>query len=98
MSHDPQATLRALWRRHWTAYWQWSAEWEWRGHPLPYADPAFHATKPVLPEICRGLTCGATTRRGTPCKHLDLYRSGRCKLHGGLSTGPARQKANGDRR
>lgn len=41
-----------------------------------------------LPSVLAGLTCGATTRTGTPCKRRDLYRSGRCKLHGGLSTGP----------
>lgn len=33
-------------------------------------------------------TCGATTRAGTPCKRRDIYASGRCRLHGGLSTGP----------
>ncbi len=33
--------------------------------------------------------CGAKTRAGTPCKRKDIYYpSGRCKLHGGLSTGP----------
>ena len=32
--------------------------------------------------------CGAKTRAGTPCKRKDLYENGRCKLHGGLSTGP----------
>ena len=41
-----------------------------------------------LPEECRDLRCGAKTRAGTPCKRRDLYASGRCKLHGGLSTGP----------
>lgn len=34
------------------------------------------------------LTCGARTRAGTPCKQRGLYSNGRCKLHGGLSTGP----------
>jgi len=34
------------------------------------------------------MTCGAKTRAGTPCKRRDLYKSGRCRLHGGLSTGP----------
>lgn len=34
------------------------------------------------------LRCGAKTRAGTPCKRRDLYASGRCRLHGGLSTGP----------
>lgn len=33
-------------------------------------------------------TCGAKTRAGTPCQSRALYRSGRCKNHGGLSTGP----------
>jgi hypothetical protein len=34
--------------------------------------------------------CGATTRRGTPCKAPAVWwrGNGRCKLHGGLSTGP----------
>ena len=32
-------------------------------------------------------TCGAKTRAGTPCRCLAL-RNGRCKLHGGMSTGP----------
>jgi len=35
-----------------------------------------------------GLRCGAKNRRGTPCKRVDIYASGRCKLHGGCSTGP----------
>lgn len=35
-----------------------------------------------------GGVCGARTRSGTPCQRRDLYPSGRCKLHGGLSTGP----------
>ena len=36
----------------------------------------------------KGGICGAKTRAGTPCKQKALYHSGRCKLHGGLSTGP----------
>lgn len=32
--------------------------------------------------------CGAKTRAGTPCQRKDLLRGGRCRLHGGLSTGP----------
>lgn len=45
-----------------------------------------------FPPECADLTCGARTRAGTPCKRRDLYRSGRCKLHGGLSTGPRTAK------
>ena len=32
--------------------------------------------------------CGAKTRQGTSCKNTRLYKNGRCKNHGGLSTGP----------
>jgi hypothetical protein len=45
-------------------------------------------------------TCGARTRRGTACLRWDIYESGRCALHGGLSRGPtsdegkARARAN----
>jgi hypothetical protein len=31
--------------------------------------------------------CGAKNRRGTPCQ-CPAMPSGRCRLHGGLSTGP----------
>jgi hypothetical protein len=31
--------------------------------------------------------CGAKTRSGSPCKRLGNKRNGRCKLHGGRSTG-----------
>jgi|GEM_PF-1646721 len=41
-----------------------------------------------IPEILRGLRCGAKTRKGTPCKRNDIYGNGRCKFHGGMSTGP----------
>jgi len=33
-------------------------------------------------------TCGARTRAGHPCKSRVIYASGRCKNHGGKSTGP----------
>ncbi|WP_277949851.1 MULTISPECIES: HGGxSTG domain-containing protein [Dickeya] len=29
----------------------------------------------------------STTRVGTSCKRTDIYRNGRCKYHGGKSTG-----------
>ena len=32
--------------------------------------------------------CGAKTRAGQPCKRLDTARNGKCRLHGGKSTGP----------
>jgi hypothetical protein len=52
-------------------------------------EQAVQAERPAFPEIYRGMTCGAKTRTGTPCKRGDLYGpSARCRLHGGLSTGP----------
>ena len=35
-----------------------------------------------------GQRCGAQTRRGLPCKRPANKRNGRCRLHGGQSTGP----------
>ena len=50
------------------------------------------AKYPPFPEECRGMTCGAKTRAGTPCKLTSIYENGRCKFHGGLSTGPTTQE------
>lgn len=50
-----------------------------------------HALKPKMPPLPYELTdlrCEAKTRAGTPCKRKDIFLNGRCKLHGGLSTGP----------
>ena len=58
------------------------ATWAERG----YAYPA--PARPSFPETCRDLTCSAKTRKGTPCQRRDLWANGRCKLHGGMSTGP----------
>lgn len=33
------------------------------------------------------IKCGAQSRNGTPCKNSAM-KNGRCRLHGGLSTGP----------
>jgi hypothetical protein len=38
-------------------------------------------------DFSKAAPCGAKTRRGTPCK-CRAMRNGRCRLHGGLSTGP----------
>lgn len=43
---------------------------------------------PKFPSEYAGLTCGAKTRKGTTCQCKAIYTNGRCKLHGGLSTGP----------
>lgn len=32
--------------------------------------------------------CGAKNRRGEPCQCKLLLKGGKCKFHGGMSTGP----------
>jgi hypothetical protein len=81
-------------RKQWTKYWEGSdAAWEAGNRNYP----------PIPPELL-DLRCGATTRAGTPCQLKGLYRCGRCRLHGGLSTGPtspegkAKSALNGKKR
>lgn len=79
---DHQDHLRKLWRQYWTECDARFAAWRARGYRYPPPEGV------PFPDELRGLTCGARTRAGTPCKRRDLYQSGRCRLHGGLSTGP----------
>ena len=69
---------------YWAAKLDESIPWQVRGGikvpPLP--------DYPPFPEECRDMTCGARTRAGTSCKRRDIFANGRCKLHGGASTGP----------
>ena len=62
----------------------------WRARREQSDIPGWRRTEdfPPVPEAFADLTCGAKTRAGTPCKQIALYWSGRCKFHGGLSTGP----------
>jgi hypothetical protein len=89
---------RKLWRQWLDATSERYRAWAAAGYPNPRP-----ATIPI-PAECIDMRCGARTRAGTPCKRKDIYRSGRCKLHGGLSTGPkseagkAKASHNGRRR
>jgi hypothetical protein len=79
---ESQQKLKSAWLLHWSRqaiqYRKW-ARFEMVG-PFWF--------KP-LPAGLRGVTCGAKTRAGTPCKRRDLsHKNGRCRLHGGMSTGP----------
>ncbi len=47
-----------------------------------------YAHMPAYPSEFHELRCGAKTRAGTSCKMKAIYANSRCKLHGGLSTGP----------
>ncbi|QSA97733.1 HGGxSTG domain-containing protein [Methylococcus sp. EFPC2] len=73
---------RKLWRQYHTESSRISEAWRERGYQYP--PPRY----PPFPDELRGLACGAKTRAGTPCKLTSIYLNGRCKFHGGLSTGP----------
>lgn len=62
----------------------------WRGKAESLRVGAAEARSKEQPNwaLFATLTCGARTRAGTPCKQKGLYDCGRCRLHGGLSTGP----------
>lgn len=51
---------------------------------------------PKRPHFLKGLTCGARKQSGKLCRSTVLGASGRCKFHGGASTGP--QSAEGQAR
>lgn len=54
-----------------------------------FAPPVRFPDYPEFPPECEGMTCGAKAKStGEPCKSEQLYRNGRCKFHGGPSTGP----------
>lgn len=58
---------------------------EWAGRNYSYPVPNFTPIENFEVDF----RCGARTKStGQPCKRKDIYSNGRCKLHGGLSTGP----------
>ncbi len=54
-----------------------------------YEAALFHACR-VMDRINKrsDRTCGAKTRKGTPCQMRPVPWGNRCRLHGGFSTGP----------
>jgi hypothetical protein len=53
--------------------------------PSPLELPSW----PEFPLECRDMVCGGKGRRsGRPCQCKEIYANGRCKWHGGASTGP----------
>lgn len=86
------ARLRKLWRGHFAECSRLAAAYHdaidafirsggGASNPRPPCYPPF-------PTELRGLTCGANNRGGEPCKRTDLMTNGRCRFHGGMSTGP----------
>jgi len=78
--------LRKLYREHHERHHRIFEEWGESGYQYP--PPNY----PPYPDELRSIACGARTRAGTPCKLTSIYINGRCKFHGGLSTGPRTQK------
>ena len=74
---ETRKRLKAFYKRGEAVF----AEWKERGYsyPPPKSEP--------MPKDLIGLQCGAKTRAGTPCKLSAIYENGRCKWHGGCSTG-----------
>lgn len=98
---DPQHELRQRFIQQSRLYEKRRAELEAAGVPL------WELTKRIGISFApfAELRCGARAKRsGKPCTLVMLYGNGRCKFHGGLSTGPktesgkARSAANGARR
>jgi hypothetical protein len=48
-----------------------------------------------MPDDLGRLTCGAMNKRKEPCRQTEIHRNGRCKYHGGLSTGPKSAEGKG---
>jgi len=92
---------RKLLRQHWLAFEEWLSGKEKFDRKvdaflaagiLPRCSE-YSREIPEYPEELRGLECGATTRKGTPCKQRNIgLANGRCKFHGGDSTGPRTRK------
>lgn len=87
--------LRNLWRAYWAECSRIYAENAARHDRFLAAHAAGRyqqeepdLSTPPFPDELRGLACGARTRKAQPCKRTDLHPNGRCKHHGGLSTGP----------
>jgi hypothetical protein len=57
-----------------------------REHPMNRGRAWLKNNNPVA-DLTKAPRCGAKTRRGTPCQCPGMS-NGRCRLHGGLSTGP----------
>ncbi len=74
---EQRKRLKSYYQEHDNA----TKEWGERGYCYP--PPNY----PKMPADLIDLRCGAKTRAGTPCKLNSIYSNGRCKFHGGLSTG-----------
>jgi hypothetical protein len=75
---DQRKRLKAYYTNFNVMYAEWLAYGDI--HQRPKIEP--------LPDELKSLRCSAKTRTGTPCKQKAIFINGRCKWHGGLSSGP----------
>ncbi len=58
-------------------------------HKAPEPEPQKPETRmSIRDDYVRRDYCDATKKNGEPCRQKAIYRGGRCKFHGGFSTGP----------
>ncbi len=94
MSNDNFGTpeKRRIMRLFWKSWGAWLArEARFLQEPgnelMQFGEPL-----PRFPDELCGMMCGAQNRNKVPCKQRVLYANGRCKFHGGASTGPRTRK------
>lgn len=76
---DKRIRYKAYYKKSNDAFKQWCED-GYNSQALPKEMP--------LPDDLKDLRCGAKTKAtGSPCKIKAIYSNGRCKFHGGLSTG-----------
>jgi hypothetical protein len=73
---------------------QWQLTYDDRGTDF-YLEHGVWPPPPILPSYpefpaeCFDIRCGAKAHSsGEPCRSKDIHKNGRCRFHGGLSTGP----------
>ena len=62
--------------------------WVNRVNPLLQAAKIMYEHNPLKEPTTKPRRCGAKTRSGTPCAKYPIAGKRRCRLHGGMSTGP----------
>ena len=69
--------------------------WTNRVNPLLQATKIMYEHNPMKEAALTNPFCGAKTRSGKPCEKFPLAGKRRCRLHGGLSTGPKTVEGRG---
>ncbi len=87
-SLDDQWELRQAWKKLYRA---WNESFDPKVRARMSAQELAAVVQPDWTPFT-GLTCGARSKHaGRPCRIKALCAGGRCRFHGGLSTGPGRK-------